>query len=220
MSNPEVDKPTEPRALDLGRVGDLRIKVTFGRVLEGPAHDVFLLDVHPPSTPGERFDETPYLDVLEPILHTHGTTDPYVVHVNRTHSSWDESAGKADIVVALATGHTSRVEPTAAASVASAFRKILGHADEPAPGLGHDDAITRARLSVESAYPDVHADRLMTTDEQHMASSGTWSVGLSLPDLARFQVTLGFVDGDAGTTHIRRTPASEVVDSIGTGSDG
>ena len=39
----------------------------------------------------------------------------------------------------------------------------------------------------------------------------------SAPDLARFQVEIGFVDGDPTTAHVRHSPAAEVVDSVSTG---
>ena len=35
---------------------------------------------------------------------------------------------------------------------------------------------------------------------------------------SRFQVVVGFVDGDACTTRVRRLAGSEVVDSVGTGT--
>ena len=77
------------------------------------------------------------------------------------------------------------------------------------------EAITEAQLSVERAFSDVHADRLAVTDEEHIAGQGMWSVGLALPNEARFRVLLGFVDGIPGTTHIRCMPTGDIVGSMG-----
>jgi hypothetical protein len=207
--------------LDLDRVDELRIRLTYSRVLEGPAHDVFLLDTRPVPSTG-RFDETSYLDCLEPVLHPQGEGwAPAVVHVNRTHRNWVESAGEAEIVVALATGRSTAMDQAATEAVGSVFAKILQQtADEPAAALGHRDALLEARLRIERAYAEVHADRLSVTDEEHVPASGMWSVGLVLDDRARFKVRIGFVDGDSRTTHIRCLPGSEIVDSVGTGGNG
>jgi hypothetical protein len=207
--------------LHLGRVDQLRVRLTYSRVLEGPAHDVFLLDVQP-KDPTERFDEAPYLEMLEPVLHTHGAApDPCVVHVNRTHRSWTASPGDAEIAIALSTGRATALDHDSTEVVRSAFRKVLEHVDaERTPPLSHHEAIIQARLRVEEAYPEAHADRLAVTDEEHIAARGMWSVGLVLSNLVRFHVLLGFVDGVAHTTHIRRMPGSEIVDSVGTGDNG
>lgn len=205
-------------SLDLDRVDRLSVRVSYCGVLEGPPHDVFLLDVRPGGA-GDAFDETPYLDALEPVLHTHGdTADPCTVHVTRTHRSWTTEAGEAEISIALATGRASTVDRSATESVVSAFRKVLElAAPGPSDPLDHHDALAEARLRVERAYAEVHADLLTVTDEEHVAGARTWSVGLSFPR-ARFQVLLGCVDGDPRSTHIRRLRGGEVVDSVGTGA--
>jgi hypothetical protein len=208
-------------ALDLDRVDELCIRLVYSRVLEGPAHDVFLLDTRPAPSTG-RFDETPYLDWLEPVLHPAGEAQaPSVVHLNRSHRSWADSAGEAEIVVALATGRSTTMDRAAVESIGSVFGKILEHAgDPPPPPLARADALLEAKLRVERAYAEVHADRLAVTDEEHIAGSRTWSVGLTLDSRARFEVRIGFVDGDPRATHIRRRSGSEILDSIGTGADG
>lgn len=209
-------------SLVLDRVDRLSVRVSYCSVLEGPPHDVFVLDVRPGGA-GDTFDETPYLDALEPVLHTHGeASDPCTVHVTRTHRSWTAEAGEAEIAIALATGRSTTVDRAASASVASAFRKVLelSAGGGPPDPLDHHDALAEARQRVERAYAEVHADLLAVTDEEHVAVARTWSVGMSLPTRGRFQVLLGFVDGDSRSTHIRRLPGGEVVDSVGTGGDG
>lgn len=206
-------------SLHLGAVDEMRVQLSFSRVLDGPAHDVFLLDVHPRAST-DRFDEAPVLEVLEPVLYTRGpASDPYVVHVSRTHSSWAGGAGQAQIAIALATGLSTGMGPAATEVVRSTLRKVLEHvgAEKAAP-LTHREAIDEARLRVERSFPEVHADRLTVTDEEHISAEGRWSVGLTLSTVARFQVDIGFVDGDSQTTHVRRMPGSEVVDSVGAGS--
>jgi hypothetical protein len=209
--------------LHLGHVQELRVRLAYSRVLEGPAHDLFLLDVHP--RPADAFDEAAparLLELLEPVLRMHGTEpDPYVVRVCRRHRSWEGDAAEADLSVSLCTGLSTTLAPAAAEVVRTALRQISASLDtERSSALSHAEALTEARLRVERGYPDAHADRLTVTDEEHVAADGRWSVGLALPASARFQVVIGFVDGDPRSTHIRRLPSSEVVDSVGTGTDG
>lgn len=208
--------------LDLDRLDRLCIRVVYSRVLEGPAHDVFLVEMRPSVSTG-RFDERRYLDCLEPVLGSSvgGGRAPVVVHVNRTHRNWAEGAGEAEIVVGLATGRSTSVDEDAADAIGSAFRRmlVLSGDEAPAAALDQPRALLEARLRVERGYPEVHADRLTVSDEEHVPVSGLWSVGLVLGQRARFRVSIGFVDGDPRTTHIRRLPGSEVVDSLGTGGN-
>lgn len=206
-------------SLRLGAVDELRVRLVFSRVLEGPAHDVFLLDVHP-QAPAGRLDEAPILALLEPVLHAPGTAaGAYAVRVNRSHHSLPTEPDQAEIVVALSTGLATAMEPSATEVVRSALRNVLAHVGaEKGAALTHEEATDLARLRVEEGYPDVHADRLALTDEEHVVADGSWSVGMRLGTEARFQVTVGLVDGDPRTCHVRRLPGSEVVDSVGTGA--
>lgn len=203
--------------LRVDRVDQLHVRLTYSHLVEGPPHDVFLLDVE--AVASTRFDETAYLDILEPVLHTHGeAADACSVRVSRTHRSWSASAGEAEIAIALATGRADTTDHGSTEAVRSAFRQLLSLAEDENPAsFTYQEAITEARLRVERAYADVHADRLSVTDEEHHASQGLWSVGLvHLPTRARFRVVLGFVDGDLRTAHIRRVADGEVVASVGT----
>lgn len=210
------------RPLRLGAVDELRVRLVFSRVLEGPAHDVFALDVRPGgpgsgasgATTRAPFDEAPVLDLLSPVLQA-GGSDAYVLRVNRTQFGWAGGVDTAEIVVALATGLATSMEAAETEVVRSALRGVLRHVGtSPERSLGHDQALDEARLRVEAAFPEVHADRLVLTDEEHVAAGG-WSVGMSFAGSARFWVVLGFVDGDPRTNHVRRMPGSEIVDSVG-----
>lgn len=206
--------------LDLGQVGALRVSVTFGAVLEEPAHDVFLLDAGPLPSTGQ-FDEGPYLDLLAPLLPPRPSKrERWVVSVNRTHRSGTPGPGVAEIAIAVASRRTPGAGPETVESVRSAFRQILARAGAPgAATLDHPEALSEARRQVQRAFPEAPADRLAVTDEEHHAAQGMWSVGLALAMQARFEVLVGFVDGDPGTVRIRRT-GSEIVDSVGTDSSG
>jgi len=201
--------------LNLGRVDLVRVRVSYGRMLEGPEHDVFLLDL--PGGGGEEpFDEMPYLEALEPILYSDADRPSvYSVHVNRSHTSWGSGAGEVEIRMSLTTGLRSTSQ-SAFDAVTDAFRRVLEHAGRLEPvALGHDDAIASARTRVEEAYPAVHSDVLRISSEEHRAAQGSWSVGLTTRDLDRYVVVVGFLDGYAGSAHVRREPRSEVLDSLG-----
>lgn len=209
------------RALAIGRVAGLRVMVSVCHVLDLPPREAFLLDVHPAPTLDGRFDETPYLDALEPIVRAGGSAPAlHSVQCGWKRYSWAEGVADVDIVLALVGRSPShRLDRATTDEVAAAFRKILEHAAAPASPysmeLARDDALSMARRRVGYVYPGVRAEDLAVTDEEHHVASGSWSLGLATPDLVRFQVTLGPFDGVPTTTHVRRTSPSEVVDSVG-----
>jgi hypothetical protein len=208
-------------ALSLGHVAGLRVMVSVGHVLDLPPRDAFLLDVRPAPTLDGHFDEAPYLEALEPIMHAGGTApEQHSVQLSWKRYSWAGDAADVDIVLALAGQSPShRLDRATTDEIYAAFRKILAHAAAPASPdrmeLARDDALSTARRRVAYVYPGVRAEDLAVTDEEHHAASGSWSLGLATPDLVRFQVTLGAVDGVPTTTHVRRTSPREVVDSVG-----
>ena len=202
--------------LNLGRVDLVRVRVSYGRMLEGPEHDVFLLDLPGGGEEEEPFDEMPYLEALEPILYSDTETPSvYSVHVNRSHTSWGSGAGDVEIRMSLTTGLRATTKP-AFQAVTDAFRRVLEHAGRLEPAaFGHDEAIASARTRVEEAYPAVHSDALRISSEEHRAAQGSWSVGLTTRDLDRYVVVVGFLDGYPGSAHVRHEPRSEVLDSLG-----
>jgi len=214
----------EPRPsgheLQLGRIDQVRVRVGYGRTPDGPAYEVFLLDL-PEAGTGGTFDEMPYLEALEPILYALADRPlDYSVHVDRSRTSRGSAAGDVEIRVSLTTGSTSiALGATALDAVANAFRTVLKLAGPPKPlVLGRDEAIARAMARVEEAFPEVHSDVLSVSDEEHRAAQGSWSVGVRTRDLDRYLVVVGFLDGYAGSAHVRHEPRSEVLDAIGSES--
>jgi hypothetical protein len=203
--------------LSLGKVDRIRIRVAYGRDLDGPSHDVFLLDV-PLAAAEEAFDEMPYLEALEPILYA-GAEIPadYSVHLTRHHTSFGTTAGQAEIRMNLTTrSGSATLRATALEAVTLAFRRVLDHTGRPErPELRHDDAIARARFQAQEAYPEMSSGGLSVSDEEHRATHGSWSVGLRTGDLDRYVVVVGFLDGYTGSAHVRHQPRSEVLDSVG-----
>jgi hypothetical protein len=210
-----------PGALQLGRVGEVRIRLTLAPAPGAAAHDAFLLDLRLPS-PTERFDERPYLEALAPVLSlAEAPPRSCVVHVNRTHRVGEDGAGDAELVMVVTDAREHPLDSAAVDVVRSVLRGIVAsHAAPRTRALGHDEAMSEARQRVQAGYPGTEGERLAVTDEEHMASAGMWSIGLALGSVARFEVLLGFVDGITQTTHIRRLPGSEVVDSVGTEGGG
>ena len=127
-----------------------------------------------------------------------------------------DGVGRAHVAVQLATGRAaSAVGPDL--DLTEAVRAAFGHlvADAGQAALSRDDALTAAHDAVTSAFPDIDAASLSLTEEENHAAEGRWSLGLVLPSAARFQVQLGLVPGHPLSAHVRRMPASEVVDSVG-----
>ena len=214
-------------ALRQGRVAGLRVTVACGRSLDTVPDDVYLLDVTPQATAGAaagRFDEVPYLECLEPVLDAAGGPPSWVVEVSRSHRSDTDGMGWAHLAVHLGTGGSTSpahagIEPGPDLTplVQLAFGQMAERASAQAESgqLDHGEAIAAATAAVEHAFGDVDSRTLSLTDEEHDAAEGRWSVGLAVPEVARFQVRLGFVPGMPGSVHVHRRPLSEVVDSVG-----
>jgi hypothetical protein len=101
-------------------------------------------------------------------------------------------------------------------AVTAAFWAVLDRGSAPEPvELLEEEAVASACARVEEAYPHVHSDVLTVSEVEHRAAQRAWSVGLRTRDLDRYLVVVGFLDGYAGSTHIRHEPRSEVRDSVG-----
>jgi hypothetical protein len=211
-------------ALRQGRVAGLRVTVAVARSLDEVPHDVYLLDLetaNDASAGGGRFDEVPYLECLEPVLEMAGGPPSWVVDVARTHRSNHGGVGQAQLSVLIATDRApsgSAPDPDLAVVVRSALADMARMA-APAGGAGalsRGEALTAAASAVGHAFADLDLQALSLTDEEHHAAEGRWSLGLALPDVARFQVELGLVVGAPASAQVRRMPVGEVVDSVGT----
>jgi hypothetical protein len=211
-------------ALRQGRVSGLRVTVACAETLDQVPHDVYLLDLSPlPSGAAERFDEMPYLELLEPVLDAAGGPPSWVVDVSRSHRSDRDGMGAAHLSVALALGrkaYATDPDPDLTGLVQAALGGMVG-AGSTAPGstapepLSRGDAVTAATGAVGTAFAGVDVGSLSLTEEEHHPALGQWSLGLAVPGEARFQVLVGLVPGVPASAHVRRMPVSEVVDSVG-----
>jgi hypothetical protein len=209
-------------ALRQAQVEGLRVTVAVAGSLDEEPHDVYLLDLTPPhgSEAGDRFDEVPYLEGLEPVLEAVGGPPSWAVDISRTHRSDRGGVGEAYLAVHLVTGTAPGSfgsDPDLTPVVQAALTQM---ADGPARGtaadpLSHDDALEAGVAAVTQAFPNVDPESLSLTDEENHAAQGQWSLGLVLAGVARFQVQLGLVPGVPESAHVRRLPVSEVVDSVG-----
>ena len=97
---------------------------------------------------------------------------------------------------------------------ATAFRSVIGSVPVSAAApLPRDAALSTARERVAEGFPEIRSTSLSVSAEDHHA--GRWAIRLVDASLAAFEVTIGFVDGNPATTHIRHLAAAEVVDSVG-----
>ena len=205
---------SEEAALTLGRVDQVRVQVGFSNLLDGPPDDVFLLDLARRDT-AEPFDEAPYLAALDPLVTAaSGHHPPYSLHLHRHRTSWGVSVGDVEIRLVVMTGHRAGPLPAAVVdAVSAALAGILDQAGRlEAEPVAHGEAVERARGAVEAVYHG--AGELAISDEEHQAARGLWSIGLRSPELDRYVAEVGFLQGYAGSTHVRHLH-SEVLDSVG-----
>lgn len=206
--------------LRLGRVDRIRIQVGYREVPDGTPYDQFLLDlpVPDPEEPGaEPFDTQLCLTALEPVLYVDADAPRhYSLHEHRWHTSWAPTAGVVDLGLTVTTGAASRVKSEAAYdAVLKAFRALLELVGaSTGRSLSRDASLLQARRGLAAAY-GLDADALSLVSEEARSAAGTWRCGFRTPDFQRYAVTVGFVDGYAGSIRARREPPDEVTDSVG-----
>lgn len=202
-------------------VDDVHVAVTFEGT-EGP-EDVYLLDLHLDKRV-RALSEDAYLAALSPVVALVDSTEGCLVRIGREHRLGDRPMSAVDVSVSLPTpsvradetdpGERSEQQEAIAAAVASAFRTLIAQCPAPRPGdLAHDAALALARRRVAEVAPESGALGLSVAAEEHV--DGQWSVRLVGPASGGFEVNVGFVDGHPGTTHLRRLPSGEIVDSVG-----
>lgn len=208
-------------ALTLGRVDRIRLQVGFRETPDGPAYEQYLLDLPPSDTDDAAadgsFDDGPYLAALEPVVSVVGEKRRhYSLHEHRWHTSWGPATGGLDLGITVTTGAaTRRMAAANQEATVAAFDTLLAKAPVVATeSLTRKGAVIRARSAVAAAYA-LDPDALVLTVEQHDAGRRAWRFALSDSHLDRYDVTVGFLDGYAGSVHVRHEAPDEVHDSVG-----
>jgi len=121
-----------------------------------------------------------------------------------------------EIGLLVTTGVRSGAVPEAALdSVTRAFRDLLRLADpSPPTPVSREAAILRARRSAATAFA-LDADALTVSTEMHDPAANSWRVGLRMTAGETYDVVVGFVDGYAGSVHVRHQEPMEALDSLG-----
>ena len=96
-----------------------------------------------------------------------------------------------------------------------AFRDLLRLADpsQPTPA-SREAALLRARRSAATAFA-LDADALTVSTEMHDPAANSWRVGLRTTAGESYDVVVGFLDGYAGSVHVRCQEPIEALDSLG-----
>jgi hypothetical protein len=204
--------------LTLGRTDQLRIQVGYRRHQGDAAYEHFLLDLPVAVDAAPDLSDDEVLAALEPVLLA-GTAAPrpYSLHQHRWHTSWGSAGGVVDFGLLVTVGARSRglAEATRAATT-QAFRALTELARiQPPASAGRDAAVLRARRSVASTFA-LDADSLSVSAEEHRADTGSWHLQLRVPAGEQYEVVVGFLDGYAGSVHVRHRRPVEVSDSVGT----
>lgn len=221
MTSHAADEGSPGPLLTLGRVDRVRVQVGYRASPEDPAYDQFLLDVAVPEAdvgdPRDAVDERRILAALEPVLYV-DTEAPrhYSLNQHRWHTSWGASPAAMEIGLLVTTGvRSAAVSEAALDSVTSAFRDLLRLADpsQPTPA-SREAALLRARRSAATAFA-LDADALTVSTEMHDPSANSWRVGLRTTTGESYDVVVGFLDGYAGSVHVRHQEPMEALDSLG-----
>lgn len=219
MTSPAAPFSVRGLRLKLGEVSRVHVQVSYRELPEVPAHEQYLVDVSLPERyqPDGGFDEEPFLDALQPAVFLGGDiARHYSLHVHRWHTSWGASTGIYEIGLTVTTGPRTPESPSATQdAVRDAFRALLDLSPVPRARVdSRDEAVGRARRSVAAVH-GFDAESLSLTSEQHDPDRDTWSVGLRAGSAnEQYAVVVGFVDGFAGSVHLRATNR-EVIDSVG-----
>lgn len=219
MTSPAAPFTARGLRLKLGDVSRVHVQVSYRDLPEMPAHEQYLLDVslseHFPPDGG--FDEEPFLDALQPAVFLGAdVARHYSLHVHRWHTSWGASTGIYEIGLTVTTGPRTLESPSATQdAVREAFLALLDLSPGPRARVGsRDEAVGRARRSVAAVH-GFDVETLNLTSEQHDPDSGSWKVSLRAGSAdEEYAVVVGFVDGFAGSVHLRSTNR-EVIDSVG-----
>lgn len=201
--------PVEHRGATLGfdRIAEVRVRIACESVRDGTEHEVFLLDLPiSPDAPAPADERV--LEALDPVLRAVPTR--YSIHLDKSWTS--RGPGSLALRAALADLEPGRFNDQVAESLRS-IRAACG--DPQGPDLHRDDALTRARVRVRSAYPRVHSETLSVTDERCVSQESGWHIGLATPEGERFTVRVGFLDGYAASAHVLHQLQPEIIDSLG-----
>ena len=212
-----------PPLTDLTLVDDVHVAVVFEE--EGGPEDVFVLELHL-AAPTQAADDATYLSALSPVVGLTDRGQGCTVRIGREHRLGDQRTSALTVAISLPKPltHTDETDPAEhtheqqaiEAAVVAAFRAVMAETpDAPTQVLGHDDAMTTAKRRLADTFPDALGRAFSVTAEQHLDNE--WDVRLEGPSGPGFEVRIGFVDGHPGTTRLRRLPAGEVVDSVGSG---
>lgn len=204
--------------LTLGRTDQLRIQVGFCAHPGEAAYEHFLLDLPVAADGASCPADDDVLSALEPVLLA-GTTAPrpYSLHQHRWHTSWGPAAGVVDFGLLVTTGKRSRtVAEAVRAATTKAFAALTALVRlQPVGSVSRDSAVLRARRAVASTF-GLEADSLSLSAEQHHTQAGSWHLELRAPDGEQYEAVVGFLDGYAGSVHVRHRRPVEVSDSVGT----
>jgi hypothetical protein len=208
-------------AVDLSRVDEVLVLVTLGTAGDGEPTEAFLATLDMP--PGQAFDDRAILELLAPLPALMGEDVVWSAQTGRTLAGTGPQATRAtaqfrlDLVTAQppyapttddveATDLRPRLEPL--------LRQAVAMAPQPTRRIPHEEAIAGALRTVALVWTTAPSP-LRVSDEEHHAAPEHWTIGLVDPQLTRYEVRLGVVDGDPRTVHLRRHHAAEVADSVG-----
>lgn len=202
---------------DLSVVEDVHVSVAFAHSPDGPAVEVFTLTLSPGATSSREAWEERYVTALDAVLSADAHR-PYRFAVTRWHSTWESSAGHAEISLRMGLAATrDSADDASVSAVLAAFRDMVQ--DLPtgdASRVSRSEAITVARRAVTATWAESVVGDLSLAEEEHRPVEQLWTIGLVGPEGTQYRVQVGLVHGAPTSVHARRIAPAEIVDSVGT----
>lgn len=201
--------------VDVERLDQVRIVTTLRRIAHADPADAYVVSIH--VAPWQSFEERSVLALLAEVPVQLGQQTLWSLRVARSHGGVgpDCSEARAEIRLDLVT-------PTADAAaalerLAALTQELRGLAPASTRQVTREEAVETACELVTLVWGGgPPGTALGVSDEQHRSEPHGWTFGLVGPDHTRFRVDIGSVAGDPHTAHLRRRPAAEVSDSVGT----
>ena len=191
------------------RLDAVNIQISFGSYPDAPPNEVFSISIgNPKINEGEPWNDAYFLKALTPILYAESGESPvpYVLDVQKGHTSWGADGSGASILMYIANHATDGVIGAATGlAIEKAFRTLGALSGHPDQILSREEAVERAKWKVSAAYKSVDSETLICVGEDQQRSTNVWVIALDDSKGNHYRVEISVLEGLPLTTRISRT---------------